>query len=229
VIIQTRPKEYGAGRCLRDLTSQTVLEAPALRYETVGHGEISISDYDALIFTSRLAVQAVKARVSDRSVKSFAVGPGTAHELRAAGFENVIEAEGTAQSLVSCLRSFRFTRALYLSAEDVTVDLSQIESLTVDRLIVYRMSPATDLPKLVKDTDTNPEPWLVPLYSARSCQVFEDLVRQSGLAHKTATATATAVFISEKVASKSSLPWGTRIIATSCDADGMAAAIKAAA
>lgn len=227
MIIQTRPKEYGAGGCLLDLTSQTVLEAPALRYETVGHGAISTSDYDALIFTSRLAVQAVQARVSDRAIRSFAVGPGTADELRAAGFENVIEADGTALSLLLCLQSFNFTRALYLSAENVTLDLSQIEDLTIDRLVVYRMSPAAELPELVKDTATNPEPWLVPLYSARSCQVFEDLVGQSGLMHKAATAT--AVFISEKVASMSSLPWATKIVATSCDADGMAAVIKAAA
>ncbi len=227
MIISTRPSEHQDIGNLRAATGRDVIAAPMFQYMSMGSGPISLGGYDALVFTSRFGVTAAAPHVSERAVKTFAVGPGTAEDLRSCGFQDVKEAGGTAQDLVSLLRSSTFTRALYLSGADITLDLSQLDDLPVDRRVVYRMILTSRLPPVMEQAAESSDPWIVPLYSVRACQTFEALIQRSSLAGKVAQAT--AVFISQKVASSSALSWGRKIISPSCDADGMAEAIRLAA
>ena len=227
MIIVTRPQEYGESHWLPEGLGQKVIQAPMLKYRPISRTPICTQDYDALIFTSRLGVMAALPRLTSRGLKTFTVGPGTGCELAKAGFQHIVAASGTAQHLLSKLQSIRFKRALYLSGQDITVDLSKEHGLPVDRRVVYQMVPAEGLPSEVLESAARAEPWIVPLYSHRTCQTFEGLIRASGLTRKVAQAT--AVFISENVSSQSLLPWGRKVVSGSCDADGMADAISKAA
>lgn len=228
MIVYTRPDAYQIeAAALAAQVARDVLPSPVLRFQPLGAGRLSVTGFDALIFTSRLAVRASAQRISDQTLTCYAVGAGTAGELERAGFENVAEAGGDVLTLLPMLSRAPFRRALYLSGAEVTLDLSERDPKRIERRVVYDMIPSDGLAQQVRSVLARGEACITPLYSVRSCRIFEHHLREAGL--ETASSHCTAVFISEKVRAASTLPWGKAIVAPTPDRCGMMNAICQAA
>ncbi len=228
MILMTRPARYEESfRRALNGTDNRILPFPLLEVEPVGPQVLSTEGYDALIFTSRIAAGEAETRLTSKTLKCFAVGSGTAATLIDAGFKSVIDTGGTAERMAEFLNRARFTRGLYLSGEYVTADLAQLLPDRVDRLVVYKTTPATTLPDLVRNALQSGENWVAPFFSQRSYEAFEHALLQAGLPELSRTGH--AVVISRKVGNESRLQWGAQTVSASPDAKGMFTAIKAAA
>jgi uroporphyrinogen-III synthase len=228
MIVFTRPDAYQSEVAeLAAAVPHKVVPSPVLKFQPLGKGILSVAGFDALIFTSRLAVRACAGRISNRALMCFAVGPGTAEELTRSGFSHVIAAQGDVGALLAILKVTPFRRALYVSGAEVTVDLSDRDPRRIERRVVYDMVPSDGLADQVRSILASGEAVITPLYSARSCRIFERHLREAGL--EKVSSHSTAVFISEKVRTASTLPWGRAVVATTPDRSGMINAIRQAA
>ena len=223
MILMTRPACYEyAFRAA--FPGETLMPCSVLEPTPIGQQGINIEGYDALIFTSRLAVQHAKARVSDRAIKVYAVGPGTASMLREAGFKDIVSGSGTAADLVPMLASAQFKRALYLSGSVVTMDLQAIDPVRIHRFPVYDVRPVQSLSPLVTEALARTERWFAPFFSTRSYKIFQDLLMRAG-----AEAECTRghmIPIARTVVRKSSLVWGRCTFAPTPDAAGVYSALR---
>lgn len=73
--------------------------APLLRIEPVAGAEIDLRGVAALAFTSANGVRAFADREAARDLRVFAVGAGTAAAAKAAGFRQVLSADGDVKAL----------------------------------------------------------------------------------------------------------------------------------
>lgn len=73
--------------------------APLLRIEPVAEPDIDLRGVAALAFTSANGVRAFADREPSRTLKVFAVGAGTAAAAKAAGFRNILSADGDVHAL----------------------------------------------------------------------------------------------------------------------------------
>src|SRR5262245_17760984 len=79
-----------------------VVAAPMLRFEPFGFSDEAETPYGGIIATSANAVRAVEPRLANSPLLKlplFAVGERTAAVARAAGFGNVLSANGDARAL----------------------------------------------------------------------------------------------------------------------------------
>lgn len=77
----------------------TPLVAPLLRIEPIEQPQIDLRGVAALAFTSANGVRAFAAAEPSRALKVFAVGAGTAAAAKAAGFRDVLSADGDVAAL----------------------------------------------------------------------------------------------------------------------------------
>jgi uroporphyrinogen-III synthase len=77
----------------------TPLVAPLLRIEPIEAPQIDLRGVAALAFTSANGVRAFAAAEPSRALKVFAVGAGTAAAAKAAGFRDVLSADGDVAAL----------------------------------------------------------------------------------------------------------------------------------
>jgi uroporphyrinogen-III synthase len=77
----------------------TPLVAPLLRIEPIEAPQIDLRGVAALAFTSANGVRAFAAAEPSRALKVFAVGAGTAAAAKAAGFREVLSADGDVAAL----------------------------------------------------------------------------------------------------------------------------------
>ena len=73
--------------------------APLLRIESTAGAEIDLRGVAALAFTSANGVRAFAEKEPSRTLKVFAVGAGTAAAAKAAGFRDVLSADGDVHAL----------------------------------------------------------------------------------------------------------------------------------
>lgn len=228
MILMTRPRAYNAEfRAALDNVKSELVSCPVLEIRAAGPSVINTEDRDALIFTSRAAVQHAARRVTNRTVKSYAVGPGTARDLIAAGFRPVIDAGGTAKHLLDMFAYAPFQNALYLSGRDVTVNLADHFPNRITRTVVYEAVASRAIPNDIQDALKNGRQWIAPFFSRRSYETFEELILKSGL--EDVCMTGQVIAISNKVTRDATLPWKIRTVAPSPNARGMIDAVKAAA
>lgn len=77
----------------------TPVIAPLMRIEPVEAPQIDLRGVAALAFTSANGVRAFAAAEPSRTLKVFAVGAGTAAAVKAAGFRDVLSADGDVTAL----------------------------------------------------------------------------------------------------------------------------------
>jgi uroporphyrinogen-III synthase len=144
-ILVTRPLEDANrfAQNLRALGHDPVL-SPALDIVALDGPPIDIEPYAAIVITSANAVRALAGRAPSRRASVICVGPASASEASAAGFDNVTMSDGegvaglaaTIPKLVPAGASL-----LYPSAEDVAGDLESALArlgFRIDRQILYR-------------------------------------------------------------------------------------------
>jgi uroporphyrinogen-III synthase len=171
-----------------------VLQAPMLRFEPIAFSDDEDGQYGAVIVTSANAVRGLSPQPKgSRLLKLplFAVAEQTAAAARAAGFENVMSADGDAGSLrdlvLARVKSKELKKSnplLYLAGADLARDLGGElgeRGFTVVTHTTYRMSPVPDLPPETCDAFAANRIEAVLHYSRRSARAFVEASRNAGV------------------------------------------------
>lgn len=165
----------------------TPIVAPMLEIAPLAaHSPVPLHAFGAFLFTSVNAVQAFAARESYRQAPAvYAVGERTAQAARAHGFQNVVTAGGDSASLLRVITDHRRAAEpsagrpmLHIRGEDVAVDLTKpLADLGIELrpLVVYRASPAHDLPPEALQALKNADLDAALFFSARAAAIFVEL------------------------------------------------------
>jgi uroporphyrinogen III methyltransferase/synthase len=127
----------------------TVVEAPAIRIESLDTPLPPVRDYDLVCVTSPNGAELLLDRLHDArdlaGVRVAAIGPGTARALRERGVEpDLVPARAVAEGLVEALAGKRFERVLIARAaagRDVLPDALRARGAHVDVVALYETVP----------------------------------------------------------------------------------------
>ena len=204
-----------------------IIEAPVLVPETLGAGLPDPDAYDAIIFTSQVAVELFRNAPAWHGKIAYAVGAATAEAAHDAGFARAIQTGMDAKDLAKVLAAASFHLAFYPSAEEVSADLSLDDPLRIHRLAVYRMTPIARLPEAFLELVRSGQPVIVPLFSRRSARTVERLLLEAGVTGKDAMLI--AIGISADVLGAETGPWQRRVVADNPTMDALVAGTAAIA
>ncbi|REK48028.1 MAG: uroporphyrinogen-III synthase [Proteobacteria bacterium] len=123
----------------------------------------------------------------NKDIKCFSVGSATEKKIRALGFQNVIPAEGSVNSLIEIIQNNFDTsdgKLLYISGETIAYELDKVlkcKGYNIDRLINYKTTHND-----FNDTNFINElkkkiPNIVYIYSENSAKSFLKFINNSGL------------------------------------------------
>jgi uroporphyrinogen-III synthase len=134
-----------------------VLLAPVLRIAPVADADLGEGPFAAVLLTSANGAQAIvghRRRGELVALPVLTVGRSSAAAARAAGFENVVPADGDARDLAR-LAGARLAGSqlplLYLAGEDRSRELAgELPGLTVRTVVVYRAAKAEDFPRAAR-------------------------------------------------------------------------------
>jgi uroporphyrinogen-III synthase len=222
IILNTRPALYRE-RFHEAFSSigWPIIDYPVLSEEALSPFVPPPQGFDAVIFTSPMAVRFFPVGEVWRSKLAFAVGPGTLDAARAAGFTNVVQTGSDADDLKRYLARAVFAKALYPSGEDVTSDFSEAFPGKIQRVVLYRMVAREALAGEIVVAIKNAKAVIAPVFSKRSAAVLGDLLNKAGLT----SADITVVGISDEVLTGNG-PWRARAVAAQPTLEAVAAAAK---
>lgn len=212
VIVNIRPANYRAR--FHEAFARLgwrIVDSPVLAPEPMNAVLPDPSGYDAVIFTSQIAVEMLGDAAPWREKTAYAVGPATAAAARRAGFSQTIQTGLDSTDLMAFLRTAGFRQAFYPSAEDVSADVALDDPVRIRRLAVYRMAPCRALSPDVLNLARGGAPILVPLFSRRSAQTLERLLKEAGISAQDTYIIAVA--ISADVLGPDAGPWQRRGVA----------------
>ena len=164
-----------------------VSHLPLLNIEKVNHGNFNFNNYDAFIFSSSNSIKFLDIKNINKNIKCFSVGSATERKIRALGFQNVIPAEGSVNSLIEIIQNNFDTsdgKLLYISGETIAYELDKdlkSKGYNIDRLINYKTTHND-----FNDTNFINElkkkiPNIVYIYSENSAKSFLKFINNSGL------------------------------------------------
>jgi uroporphyrinogen-III synthase len=180
-LIVTRP-EPDASRTAEVLRARghTVEVAPLLCIEAVHDADFGAGPWGGIVITSANALRAVathprKAELMARPL--FAVGRRSAEVAQAAGFAQVVSADGDVADLAPLVvaRADRAHPLLYLAGEDRAADLESMlagAGLVLRTVVVYRAVAALGLPHPISAALADDAIDGVLHYSRRSADAF---------------------------------------------------------
>lgn len=175
------------------------------------------SAVQAIAVTSKHALAAISQVTAARSVPLYAVGHATAKAAKQAGFEQVHEAAGNAQSLEALLLaqcSKERGAVLYLRGKDISHDLAGAltsQGFKAEEIVAYEAQLSEALPQDYQTALSSGNVGEVRFYSERSAANFVRLVKQAKLdaAHREIN----CVAMSEKIAKAAAgLAWAKVVI-----------------
>ena len=188
-LLLTRP-EPDAQRTAAVLRARghDVIAAPLLRIEPVTEAQIGAGPWAAILITSANAAHAVAAHArvaSLRALPVFAVGRRSAEAMAAAGFADVISADGNVSDLVRLVAARMQPAAplLYLAGEDRSGDLAGdlcARGFAVETTTIYRAIAATALPPAAAQALASGIDGVLH-FSRRSAEAYVDAARAAGL------------------------------------------------
>jgi uroporphyrinogen-III synthase len=150
LITRPEPDNERTAAALRKMGHEPML-APLLRIEAVPDADFGRPPFAAILITSSNGARALAAhprRAELMALPVLAVGRISADAARAAGFADVISADGNADDLAR-LATRRFVGSphplLYLAGEDRSGELT-LPGLTVRTVVVYRAAKAEHFP-----------------------------------------------------------------------------------
>jgi uroporphyrinogen-III synthase len=188
-LLVTRPED-DAARTARVLEARghKVLLAPLMRVETLG-ADLR-GPWAGVLLTSANAARAGRAQRSGMDVlalPAFAVGDRSAEAARAAGFTDVISAQGALADLARVVArrcAPGGAPLLYLAGADRAGDLAaelKAHGFDVRTIAVYRARSAEVLPDAAARALSRAEVDAALHYSRRSAETFVRLVDKAGL------------------------------------------------
>ena len=164
----------------------TALAEPMLTIEPVddpaGRVRAADPDAEALILTSRQTVAILRGAKGIEALTRLpviAVGAGTAHDARAAGFVDVRSADGNADDLVDLIARTGFHRLVHAGGRDKAGDIAgRLAGLdvAVAEAELYRAEPRQGLAPEVTAAFTDGRIKGLIVASRRSAQAFVDLL-----------------------------------------------------
>ena len=186
-LLLTRP-EPDAERTAAALRARghTVVAAPLLRIEARQDAEIGRGPWAAVLVTSANAAPAIArhGRFEElRLLPTFAVGERSAQALRAAGFADVISADGKVDDLVRLVarRIKPGAPLLYLAGADRSGDLAAaLQNFVVRTVVVYRAVAAKALPAEAATALTSGIDGVLH-FSRRTAETYVRATRGAGL------------------------------------------------
>ncbi len=160
---------------------------PTLRIASANMDPINTKDYDGLIFTSANAARFLKLTDGDKKIKCFCVGNLTERFLRLKGFNNTIAASGTVNALKNIILNSENNakNLVYLCGDVVSYDLDKElkqQGYKISKVINYTSTKITDLNKESKDLIKKYPPNIALIYSLRSAECFDEIIRKYSLA-----------------------------------------------
>jgi uroporphyrinogen-III synthase len=202
-ILVTRPSEDGEeiARRLAAMGHQAFL-APLLRVEFLERALPDFTGVQAILVTSANGVRALARRSVRRDIPVFAVGPQSTDAARGAGFTNVKSADGDAASLadmVSRRADPKTGSLLHVAGEEAGTALCDdlvARGFRAERLVLYRMEKAIDLPSHAAAAIRQDAVDATLFFSPQSAALFAACVARAGLS----TARLIAVCISANTA-----------------------------
>ena len=172
-VTRASPGAQATAERLRALGFAPVV-APLLEIRPIPGGPIDLTGVAALAFTSANGVAAFAARCATRDLPAFAVGAATAEVARAAGFAQVVSAEGDVEALAPVIAAHGPFAGVVLHpgpaepAGDLVAAL-EARGVRATRLAVYETvtlaaDPAIDAP--------GPDAGLVLLHSPKAARAL---------------------------------------------------------
>jgi uroporphyrinogen-III synthase len=171
--------------------------APLLEVRYHDGQPLHLDGVQAILATSANGVRAVARRTSLRDIPVFAVGSQTAQAARDAGFGDVRDADGNADTLAASVMAGAnpangpLLHAAGAEAEGRFAAALTAAGFTVRTEVLYDVPAVAELPAAA--TAAFPALDAVLLFSARSAQAFVDGVTRAGLAPACNRLTAVAI------------------------------------
>ncbi len=137
----------------------------------------------AIVTTSAHAFP-TPARAGGEQLPVFVMGENSLQRGREAGYHNVLSADGDYEELIALVERILVpgARILYLRGETVRHDMTaRLPRHSVSEQIVYAMKPATTLGPETITALRQDEIAVVTLFSARTAEIFTNLVAREGL------------------------------------------------
>ena len=164
-----------------------IIHMPTLNIASTNMEPIDMRGHDALIFTSANAVRFFKFKDNEKNIKCFCVGNFTERALRLKGFNNTIAASGTVNALKNIIiNSEENIKSLaYLCGDVVSYELDKElkqEGFKVSKIINYTSTKITELSKESMDLIKKYPPNITLIYSQRSAESFDGIIRKYSLA-----------------------------------------------
>ncbi len=187
-IIFTRPLIEAENLMVNFFSSNDkIIHLPTLKITPANIEPIDIDKYDALVFTSSNAVRFLKLKKDNKNMKCFCVGTLTERSLRLKGFNNTISATGTVNALKNIIINSEknIKKLAYLCGDVISYELDKElikEGFKVTKIINYNSTKIININKenleLIKKYPAN----IALVYSKRSAESFDEIVRKYSLA-----------------------------------------------
>jgi len=200
-VLLTRP-EADAIELSADLVrlGHVALSEPLLHIGIIAGPEINTSDLQAVVLTSANGARAAAARIRDKNVLAFAVGPTSATALRDQGFANVSASSGNGvPDLVHHIAAHARPGAgplLHITSAHTAGDLAGTlarQGFLVRTLEAYTATAATTLSAITAASLAAGQVDAAMFFSPRTAGTFAALVQAQGLASHCRTVTALAL------------------------------------
>jgi uroporphyrinogen-III synthase len=188
-LLVTRPEPDNArtAEALR-ARGHTVTLAPVLRVAPEANADLGVGPWAAVLITSANAARAIAdhpRRETCLRVPAFCVGRRSAEAARAAGFAEVVSADGDASDLARLVAARAPAHPLlWLAGGDRAGDLAAAlapHGIAVHTVTLYRAVAETTLPAVVRDALADGALDGVLHYSRRSADAFEAIAMAAGI------------------------------------------------
>lgn len=242
LVLITRPADDATGLLnALDARGYDGLVEPMLSIAPIEGARVDLDGCQAILFTSANGVRALAALTDRRDLPVVAVGPASAREARAVGFDAITTAGGDVSALAQCVRETLEPAdgALFHAAGSVTAgDLAGLlaaEGYTLRRVPLYRAEPTESLSEACRAALDENRLAAVTFFSPRTGGVFVRLLVNEGRASRARTVS--AVCLSPAVAEKvtgadqdldTNLVWADIRVARTPDTDALMIALEGA-
>lgn len=192
---------------------------PILTIEAEPPCMFDLTRYQALVFTSAVAVRIFVKLHGVSSLPLYTVGRKTALEAETLGFRDIHSGDGNVIKLAQLIKSTADASKgplLYLSAADIAQDLNLLlkdSDYQLDRTILYRAKAKTTFEELTIKALKERKIDYIPFYSSRSALIFKDILNKTNKAEYLDQIT--ALCLSSNIEKNiNDLPWKRTLTAT---------------
>ncbi len=166
------------------LTSIVLLHTARLEIE-----DALLADPDAVIVTSKHAVQALALLTQLRDMFLLCVGEATANVANQLGFDRISVTGESVDHLIDYILDCydEESRFLYVSGEHISADINEalsVRAMNVERVVVYEAMPSENLSDTLVEQLKRGQIDAVTFFSARTAKIFISLAEKSGIMDK---------------------------------------------